>query len=92
MPTAQDVAYEGRLTRIEAKVDAFSLRLEEVFVSQVRDHGKRIRETESLIQELRAELAEFKGKREGSKATLALILSIITGVAGAIGALISRLL
>lgn len=92
MPTAQDVANEGRLARIEAKVDAFSLRFEEVFVSQVRDHGKRLRENEALIQELRSELAEIKGKRDGSKATVALIFSIVTGVSGFVGALISRML
>lgn len=92
MPTAQDVANEGRLARIEAKVDAFSLRFEEVFVSQVRDHGKRLRENEALIQKLRSELAEIKGKRDGSKATVALIFSIVTGVSGFVGALISRML
>lgn len=90
MPTEQDVTNEGRLARIEAKVDAFSLRFEEVFASQVRDHGKRIREHEALIQGLRAELAELRGHRAGSKAMLMLIISLISTASGVLGAVIGR--
>lgn len=90
MPTEQDVANEGRLTRIEGKVDALSKRLEEMFVSQIQEHEERIGEQEKLIQALRVELAELRGHRAGSKAMLMLIITIIGVGSGVFGVMIGR--
>ena len=38
-----------RLARLETKVDALNERLNELFISQVKDHGKRIRIIENRL-------------------------------------------
>ena len=38
----REIIIEGRLTRVEAKLDAVNDKLDEAILSQLKDHGKRI--------------------------------------------------
>lgn len=37
-----EISTEGRLVRLEVKLDALNDKLDDVVISQMRDHGKRI--------------------------------------------------
>lgn len=41
-----DLQTESRLARIEAKLDALNDRIDDVLVTQIKDHGQRIAELE----------------------------------------------
>lgn len=41
------ITTEGRLARVEAKLDAVNEKLDDAILSQLRDHGKRIGSLES---------------------------------------------
>lgn len=38
----REIATEGRLARLEGKVDSINEKLDEAILSQIKDHGKRI--------------------------------------------------
>lgn len=90
MAPVDTVAHEARLARIEAKMDGFAQRFDEVVVTQQRDHGKRLREVEMELRELRERLAREEGQKAGSKATLAAILALVSSCGGFVGAWIAR--
>lgn len=42
----REISNEGRLARVEEKVDAINGKLDDAIISQLKDHGKRIAELE----------------------------------------------
>lgn len=44
-----DMETEARLARIEGKVDALVGRIDDIVITQLRDHGKRIQALESRM-------------------------------------------
>lgn len=67
--------HESRLSRIEALLEALNQRLDDAILTQLRDHGKRIRDLEDHISVMAETCARERGERQGSfdKAKLAKI-------------------
>lgn len=84
--------HEARLARIEAMLAALNQRLDEAILTQLKDHGKRIRELEDALHEVQKALAIEAGRHQGGKAMLSLLLSIAGAIGGIAGSLIMRLL
>lgn len=83
---------KAEVSGLRAEVGGLRDLLSEAVISQQRDHGKRIRELDGRLTQLEIAQATEQGKSLGSKATWALIFSIVTGVSGFLGALISKVL
>lgn len=83
---------DARLARIEAMIHAINQRLDEAILTQLRDHGKRIRELEDRLTEQSKICAIELGRQQGSKAMLTLLLSIAGAVGGVLGTVISRVM
>ena len=82
---------DARLARIEAMIHAVNQRLDEAILTQLRDHGKRIRELEDKLTEQQRICAIELGRQQGSKAMLTLLLSIAGAVGGLVASLLSKL-
>lgn len=82
---------DARLARIEAMIHAINQRLDEAILTQLRDHGKRIRELEDRLTEQSQICAIELGRRQGSKAMLTLLLSIAGAAGGLVASLLSKL-
>lgn len=83
----------------ELKADVSGLRselsgihklLHEAVLTQQRDNSKRLREIDDRVRKVEMTLAEGSGKNAGSKAMLAMIMSIIGAFSGCAGAVISK--
>lgn len=84
--------HEARLARIEAMLAALNQRLDEAILTQLKDHGKRIRELEDTLHEVQKAQAVEAGRHQGGKAMLSLLLSVAGAVGGIAGTLIMRVL
>lgn len=82
--------HEARLARIEAMIAAFNQRLDEAILTQLKDHGKRIRELEDNLHELQRLQAIEAGRHQGGKAMLSILLSVAGTLGGIAGTLIMR--
>ena len=82
--------HEARLARIETKMDALHTRIDEVVVTQLKDQGKRMRDLESEVRDLREDRAREEGKKAGSKAVLVGIFAVVSAASSALGAIITR--
>lgn len=82
---------DARLARIEAMIHAINQRLDEAILTQLRDHGKRIRELEDKLTEQQKVCAIELGRQQGSKAMLTMLLSIAGAIGGLLGTVISKL-
>nr|DAT61788.1 MAG TPA: Heat shock factor-binding protein 1 helix, Nucleus, TRANSCRIPTION.8A [Caudoviricetes sp.] len=67
--------HESRLSRIEALLEALNQRLDDAILTQLRDHGKRIRDLEDHISVMAETCARERGERQGSRAIAALVSS-----------------
>ena len=83
--------HESRLSRIEARLDALIQRFDDAIMTQLRDHGKRIREMEEHIASMSETCAKERGERQGSRATFIAIMTAISALGGCIGAVVSRM-
>lgn len=81
---------DARLARIEAMIHAINQRLDEAILTQLRDHGKRIRELEDRLTEQSKICAIELGRQQGSKAMLTLLLSIAGAIGGLLGTFVSK--
>ncbi|WP_288715202.1 hypothetical protein [uncultured Bilophila sp.] len=82
--------YESRLSRIEALLEALNQRLDDAILTQLRDHGKRIRDLEDHISVMAETCARERGQQAGSRATLVFIMTVISSLGGCIGAVVGR--
>ena len=82
--------YESRLSRIEALLEALNQRLYDAILTQLRDHGKRIRDLEDHISVMAETCARERGQQAGSRATLVFIMTVISSLGGCIGAVVGR--
>ena len=82
--------YESRLSRIEALLEALNQRLDDAILTQLRDHGKRIRDLEDHISVMAETCARERGQQAGSRATLVFIMTVISCLGGCIGAVVGR--
>lgn len=82
--------YESRLSRIEALLEALNQRLDDAILTQLRDHGKRIRDLEDHISVVAETCARERGQQAGSRATLVFIMTVISSLGGCIGAVVGR--
>ena len=83
--------HEARLARIEAMLEALNQRLDDAVLTQLRDHGKRIRELEEQVSEIRRVCAAERGRQDGSKAMLVLILTATGSAGGILGGVLSKI-
>ena len=83
--------HESRLSRIEALLEALNQRLDDAILTQLRDHGKRIRDLEDHISVMAETCARERGQQAGSRATLVFIMTVISSLGGCIGAAVGRL-
>lgn len=83
--------HEARLARIEAMLEALNQRLDDAVLTQLRDHGKRIRELEEQVSEIRRVCAAERGRQDGSKAMLVLILTATGSFGGILGGVLSKI-
>ena len=83
--------HESRLSRIEALLEALNQRLDDAILTQLRDHGKRIRDLEDHISVMAETCARERGERQGSRATAIAIITALSGVGGCIGAIVDRM-
>lgn len=86
-----NIDHEARLARMEAKMDALHARIDDVVVTQMRDLGKRTREMEAEIRNLREHQAREDGQRAGRRAVLAAILAGVSACGGIVGAIVSKI-
>lgn len=82
--------HESRLSRIEALLEALNQRLDDAILTQLRDHGKRIRDLEDHISVMAETCARERGQQAGSRATLVFIMTVISSLGGCIGAVVGR--
>ena len=87
----QTLDHESRLSRIEALLEALNKRLDDAILTQLRDHGKRIRELEDHISVMAETCARERGEQDGSRATLMFVMTVISSLGGCIGAVVGRL-
>lgn len=87
----QTLNHESRLSRIEALLEALNKRLDDAILTQLRDHGKRIRELEDHISVMAETCARERGEQAGSRATLMFVMTVISSLGGCIGAVVGRL-
>lgn len=83
--------HESRLSRIEALLEALNQRLDDAILTQLRDHGKRIRDLEDHISVMAETCARERGERQGSRTTAISIITALSGVGGCIGAIVGRM-
>lgn len=83
--------HESRLSRIEALLEALNQRLDDAILTQLRDHGKRIRDLEDHISVMAETCAQERGVRQGSRTTAIAIITALSGVGGCIGAIVGRM-
>lgn len=83
--------HEARLARIETKMDALHTRIDEVVVTQLKDQGKRMRDLESEVRDLREDRARNEGKKAGSKAVWVGLIAIVSAASSAISAVITKM-
>lgn len=83
--------HESRLSRIEALLEALNQRLDDAILTQLRDHGKRIRDLEDHISVMAETCARERGELQGSRTTAIAIITALSGVGGCIGAIVGRM-
>ena len=87
----QTLNHESRLSRIEALLETLNKRLDDAILTQLRDHGKLIRELEDHISVMAETCARERGEQAGSRATLMFVMTVISSLGGCIGAVVGRL-
>lgn len=87
----QTLDHESRLSRIEALLETLNKRLDDAILTQLRDHGKLIRELEDHISVMAETCARERGEQAGSRATLMFVMTVISSLGGCIGAVVGRL-
>ena len=85
------LGHEARLSKIEGILEDINSRLKEGLFEQLHEQGKRLKGLEDRVSRLSENCATERGKIEGSKATLMLIMSVISSAGGFVGAMVSRL-
>ena len=85
------LGHEARLSKIEGILEDINSRLKEGLFGPLNDQGKRLRELEDRVSRISEMLASERGRLEGGKATLMLIMSVISSAGGFVGAMVSRL-
>ena len=84
------IGHENRLAHIEEKIDSLANRFEEVIMTQQKDHGKRLRDAETRIQQIFEERAREAGKREGANGVLLILGALLSSLGGIFGAVITK--
>ncbi|WP_298997080.1 hypothetical protein [uncultured Desulfovibrio sp.] len=72
-------------------MDALHTRIDEVVVTQLKDQGKRMRDLESEVRDLREDRARNEGKKAGSKAVWVGLIAIVSAASSAISAVITKM-
>lgn len=88
--THELLALRAEVSALAAEVRATNTRIDEAILTQVRDHGKRLRELEETVHAHALTLAEDHGRSAGRRATLAGIGAAIAAVCGMLGGLIGK--
>ena len=70
--------HESRLSRIEALLEALNQRLDDAILTQLRDHGKRIRDLEDHISVMAETCAREREERHGSRTTAIAIITALS--------------
>ncbi len=90
LDTPSGMSMEARLARIEAMIVAINQRLDDAILTQLKDHGKRIRDLEDKLTEQQKICAIELGRKQGSKAMLTMLLSVAGTVGAVLGNIIGR--
>ena len=82
--------HEARLSRIEGLLEGLNQRIDEAVITQLRDHGKRIRELETHISGISETCAVERGRSAGSRSTMAALIAVISSIGGVVGAAVGK--
>lgn len=83
--------HESRLSHIEGLLEGLQQRIDDGLLTQIRDHGKRIRELEGHVATISENCASERGKQNGSRTMLMMIIGLISSIGGVIGSLVGKL-
>lgn len=84
--------HESRLAHIEGLIEGLQQRIDDAVLTQIRDHGKRLRELEGHVANISETCATERGKQSGSRATLMMVLGLISSIGAVVGSLVGRFL
>ena len=84
--------HESRLSHIEGLLEGLQQRIDEAVLTQIRDHGKRLKELECHVANISEHCATERGKQSGIRATLMMIIGVISSIGGVVGSLVGRFL
>ena len=82
--------HEARLSRIEGLLEGLNQRIDDAVLTQLRDHGKRIRDLETHLSAIAETCATERGRSAGSRSTVAAMIAVISSIGGVVGAVISQ--
>ena len=82
---------KAELSGLKAEVAGTNQRLDDIVITQLKDHGKRIRDLEDHISVMAETCARERGERQGSRTTAIAIITALSGVGGCIGAIVGRM-
>lgn len=88
----RDITTEGRLARMEAKLEAIDEKLDDAVISQLRDHGKRLAALEqcAVLKPDHAKYGERLGAIEGREKFRAGWMAGAGMVGGIVGAMLLK--
>ena len=82
--------HEARLSRIEGLLEGLNQRIDDAVLTQLHDHGKRIRDLETHLSTIAETCATERGRYAGSRSTVAAMIAVISSIGGVVGAAVGK--
>ena len=82
--------HEARLSRIEGLLQGLNQRIDDAVITQLKDHGKRIRDLETHMSEISETCAVERGRSAGSRSAMAAMIALISSIGGLVGAVVGK--
>lgn len=90
LQTMIEVKFTAFEQRLEDNLAALNRRLDSEFLSQLRDHGKRIRELETKVEAIQKTCAAERGRKDGGRAMLAAIFTVASSAGAILGTFLTK--
>lgn len=90
LKTMLEVKFSEFEKRFSENLNALNRRLDAEFLSQLRDHGKRIRELEGKVESMQRTCAAERGRKDGGRAMLAAIFTAASSVGAVLGTFLTK--
>ena len=82
--------HEARLSRIEGLLQGLNQRIDDAVITQLHDHGKRIRELETHLSGISETCAVERGRSAGGRSAMAAMIAVISSIGGVVGAVVGK--